>query len=111
LLTEVDPGSEIAQEEVFGPVVGAIPFDTEEQAIRIANGTNYGLASYIHTHDLRRAHRVAEQIETGGVYLNGAAVCAPNTPYGGFKLSGIGREGGRQGIDEFLQPKTIAIAG
>jgi aldehyde dehydrogenase (NAD+) len=111
LLTEVDPGSEIAQEEVFGPVVGAIPFDTEDQAIRIANGTNYGLASYVHTHDLRRAHRVAEQIETGGVYLNGAAVCAPNTPYGGFKLSGIGREGGRQGIDEFLQPKTIAIAG
>jgi aldehyde dehydrogenase (NAD+) len=111
LLTEVDPGSEIAQEEVFGPVVGAIPFDTEEQAIRIANGTNYGLASYIHTHDLRRAHRVAEQIETGGVYVNGAAVCAPNTPYGGFKLSGIGREGGRQGIDEFLQAKTIAIAG
>jgi aldehyde dehydrogenase (NAD+) len=111
LLTEVDPGSEIAQEEVFGPVVGAIPFDTEEQAIRIANGTSYGLASYIHTHDLRRAHRVAEQIESGGVYLNGAAVCAPNTPYGGFKLSGIGREGGRQGIDEFLQPKTIAIAG
>jgi aldehyde dehydrogenase (NAD+) len=109
LFADVDPASEIAQHEVFGPVVGIIPFDTEADAIRIANSTNYGLASYLHTHDLRRAHRVAEQIDTGAVYINGGASVAPNTPYGGLGLSGFGREGGRAGIDEFLRPKTIAI--
>jgi aldehyde dehydrogenase (NAD+) len=110
LFAEVDPASEIAQDEVFGPVVGLVPFDTEEEAIRITNGTKFGLASYLHTHDLRRALRVSEQINTGAVYINGAAAVAPNTPYGGLAMSGFGREGGRQGIDEFLRPKTVAIA-
>ena len=109
IFTGVDPMSEIAQEEVFGPVVSILPFDTEEEAIRIANCTKYGLASFLYTTDLRRAHRVAEQIQSGGVYINGGIPVAPNTPYGGFGMSGIGREGGRQGIDEFLQPKTVAI--
>ena len=111
ILTDVDPASEIAQQEVFGPVVGIIPFDTEQQAIEIANSTEFGLASYLHTNDLRRAHRVAEQIDTGGVYINGGAPVAPNTPYGGLGLSGMGREGGRHGVEEFLRPKTIAIGG
>jgi aldehyde dehydrogenase (NAD+) len=109
LFTDVVPASEIAQHEVFGRVVGIIPFDTEADAIRIANSTNYGLASYIHTHDLRRADRVAEHIDTGAIYINGVASVAPNTPYGGLGLSGFGREGGRAGIDEFLRPKTVAI--
>ncbi len=109
ILTDIDPMSEIAQEEVFGPVVAIIPFDTEEEAIRITNCTKYGLASFLYTTDLRRAHRVAEQIQSGGVYINGGIPVAPNTPYGGFGMSGIGREGGRAGIDEFLQHKTVAI--
>jgi aldehyde dehydrogenase (NAD+) len=109
ILSDVDPKSEIAQEEVFGPVVGITAFATEEEAIALANGTQYGLASYLHTHDLRRAHRVAEKIESGGVYINGAAPVAPNTPYGGLGLSGFGREGGRPGIEEFVHTKTIAI--
>jgi aldehyde dehydrogenase (NAD+) len=92
-------------------VVGIIPFDTEQQAIEIANSTEFGLASYLHTNDLRRAHRVAEQIDSGGVYINGGAPVAPNTPYGGLGLSGMGREGGRHGVEEFLRPKTIAIGG
>jgi aldehyde dehydrogenase (NAD+) len=109
LFADVDPASELAQTEVFGPVVAMIPFDSEEEAVRIANSTHYGLASYIHTNDLRRAHRVAEQIDSGGVYINGGATVAPNTPYGGLGLSGFGREGGRPGIEEFLRHKTVAI--
>jgi aldehyde dehydrogenase (NAD+) len=105
----VGPHSEIAQTEVFGPVLSVIPFDTEEQAIDIANGTPYALASYIQTNDLRRAHRVAERLNAGITLINGAASLAPNRSYGGLGLSGYGREGGPEGLSEFMRVKTIAI--
>jgi aldehyde dehydrogenase (NAD+) len=109
VLADVDPGSEIAQTEVFGPVLSVIPFDTEEQAIAIANGTPYGLASYIQTNDLRRAHRVAERLTAGVTLINGAASMMPNRAYGGLGLSGYGREGGPEGLSEFLRTKTVAM--
>jgi aldehyde dehydrogenase (NAD+) len=109
VLTDVRPGSEIAQTEVFGPVLSLIPFETEQQAIDIANGTPYGLASYIQTNDLRRAHRVAERLDAGVTLINGASSLAPNRSYGGLGLSGFGREGGPEGLSEFMRVKTIAI--
>jgi aldehyde dehydrogenase (NAD+) len=109
VLADVDPGSEIAQTEVFGPVLSLIPFETEEQAIAIANGTPYGLASYIQTNDLRRAHRVAERLTAGVTLINGAASLMPNRAYGGLGLSGYGREGGPEGLAEFMRLKTIAM--
>jgi aldehyde dehydrogenase (NAD+) len=109
VLTGVQPSSELAQNEVFGPVLGVIPFTTEEQAIEIANGTAYGLASYIQTNDLRRAHRVAERLQAGVTLINGAGSMMPNRSFGGIGFSGYGREGGPEGLSEFLRTKTIAI--
>jgi aldehyde dehydrogenase (NAD+) len=109
VLADVDPGSEIAQTEVFGPVLSVIPFETEEQAIAIANGTPYGLASYIQTNDLRRAHRVAERLAAGVTLINGAGSLMPNRAYGGLGLSGYGREGGPEGLAEFMRLKTVAM--
>jgi aldehyde dehydrogenase (NAD+) len=110
VFADVDPHSELAQREVFGPVLAIIPFDSEDEAIRIANATDYGLSGQIYTHDLRRAHRVAEQLHTGEVLINGAANLGVTRPFGGFGLSGMGKEGGRQGLEEFLRTKTISIA-
>lgn len=109
VFADVDPDSELAQNEVFGPVLSLIPFRTDDEAIAIANNTRYGLSGYIHTKDLRRAHRVAEQLETGEVLINGAANLAVNRPFGGIGLSGIGKEGGREGFQEFLRTKSIAL--
>ncbi|OBK63253.1 aldehyde dehydrogenase [Mycobacterium colombiense] len=110
VFADVDPGCELAQKEVFGPVLSIIPFDTEEEAIQIANNTAYGLSGYIFTNDLRRAHRVAEELETGEVLINGAANLGVSRPFGGIGISGMGKEGGRQGLDEFLRIKGVGIA-
>jgi aldehyde dehydrogenase (NAD+) len=110
VFAEVDPLSELAQKEVFGPVLSVIPFATEEEAVRIANGTAYGLSAYVQTNDLRRAHRMAEELIAGEVMINGAANLAVNRPFGGFGLSGLGKEGGRPGIEEFLRVKGVGIA-
>lgn len=110
VLSDVDPASEIAQHEVFGPVLVISKFATDEEAIAIANGTKYGLASYIQTNHLNRALHIAAEIEAGQVLINGAASVSAHRPFGGFGISGVGKEGGRVGFEEFLQTKAIAIA-
>ncbi|MDO7842113.1 aldehyde dehydrogenase family protein [Sphingomonas immobilis] len=110
IITDVDPDSEIAQIEVFGPVLIVQKFADEDEAVRLANATQYGLAAYIQSNDVKRVHRLAERLKAGGVYVNGAVQINPHTPFGGLGVSGYGKEGGRAGIDEFLRYKTIAIA-
>jgi len=108
ILADVDHQSALAQHEVFGPVLSVTPFDTEEQAIAMANGTDYGLGAYIHTRDLRRAHHVADQMQAGMVHVNGSGEgMQPFTPFGGMKQSGYGRLGGEQGLMEFLQARNV----
>ncbi|MGD1256990.1 aldehyde dehydrogenase family protein [Mycobacterium seoulense] len=110
VFADVDPNSELAQKEVFGPVLSIIPFDTEDEAIDIANSTPYGLSGYVFTKDLKRAHRVAEALETGEVLINGAMNISVHRPFGGIGISGMGKEGGRQGLEEFLRTKSVGIA-
>ena len=108
---DVDPASELGQVEVFGPVLSLMRFSTEEEAIAIANGTPYGLASYVHTRDLGRVKRLTTQLHAGGVYVNGAQpVLGCELPFGGVGISGYGREGGQEGLFEFLRTKAVAIA-
>jgi aldehyde dehydrogenase (NAD+) len=106
---DVDPASDLGQIECFGPVLGLIPFDDEEQAIRIANQTPYGLAAYVQTSDVRRAHRVAAALDAGYVGVNGMFTINASAPFGGFKGSGVGTEGGIEGLDEFLRRKHVEI--
>ncbi|MFI1212985.1 aldehyde dehydrogenase family protein [Streptomyces sp. NPDC020802] len=108
LLGHVDPGSEIAQEEVFGPVLAVIPYDDEDDAIRIANNSRYGLSGAVHGADEDRAIRVARRIRTGTFSINGGNFFAPDVPFGGYKQSGVGREHGRSGFEEFLEEKSFA---
>jgi succinate-semialdehyde dehydrogenase/glutarate-semialdehyde dehydrogenase len=110
VLTGVPRGAKMADEEIFGPVAPLTPFDTEAEVLTAANDTEYGLVSYVFTNDLRRALRVAEALETGMVGLNQGVVSNPAAPFGGIKQSGLGREGGSVGIDEFLETKYIGIA-
>ena len=110
VFADVDPDSELAQTEVFGPVLAITPFDTEQEAIDIANNSQFGLSGYVQTADLRRALRVVEEMTTGEVMVNGAANLMVNRPYGGIGLSGVGKEGGRHGIEEFLRVKGVGIA-
>jgi len=97
----------IAQEEIFGPVLSVLPFDTEEEAVRIANDTIYGLAGGVWSGDPERAMRVARRMRTGQVDVNGGKF-NPLAPFGGYKQSGIGREMGLYGLEEYLQVKSIA---
>ncbi len=110
IITDVDPDSEIAQKEIFGPVLIVSKFRDEDEAVAMANNSEYGLAAYIQSSDVRRVHRLAERLRAGGVYVNGAVQINPHTPFGGLGLSGYGKEGGRAGVDEFLRYKTVAIA-
>lgn len=97
----------IARSEIFGPVLVIIPFDTEEEAIEIANDTPYGLAAYLQTGDPERAKRVSRKLRAGSIYINGAS-CDWDVPFGGYKQSGIGREYGSFGLEEFLEVKAIS---
>jgi aminomuconate-semialdehyde/2-hydroxymuconate-6-semialdehyde dehydrogenase len=97
------------QEEIFGPVVTLTPFDTEEEAITMANSVKYGLASSIWTNDLKRAHRIAEKIEAGIVWINCWLLRDLRTPFGGVKASGVGREGGFEAMKFFTEAKNICI--
>lgn len=110
VLTHVARDAKMAGEEIFGPVAPLTPFETEQEVIAAANDTEYGLVAYVFTNDLRRALRVAEALETGMVGLNQGVVSNPAAPFGGVKQSGLGREGGAVGIDEFLETKYIGIA-
>lgn len=110
IITDITPGSEIAQVEIFGPVLLVQKFADEDEAVRLANATKYGLAAYIQSSDVKRVHRLSERLKAGGVYVNGAVQINPHTPFGGLGVSGYGKEGGRAGIDEFLRYKTVAIA-
>ena len=103
------PSARIFKEEVFGPVAPIIGFDTEEEGIAAANDTEYGLAAYIYTQGFDRALRVAEAIEAGMVGVNRGVISDPAAPFGGVKESGFGREGGSEGIDEYLDTKYIAL--
>jgi aldehyde dehydrogenase (NAD+) len=109
LIADVDPRMPIADEEVFGPVLAVIPFDDEDEAVRLANGSAYGLSAGVYTGDVGRALRVGRRLRTGTVGINGPFVFTPGTPFGGYKASGVGREGGREGIEEFLETKTITV--
>ena len=109
VLTNVPADARILKEEVFGPVAPIVGFDTEEQGIAAANDTEYGLAAYIWTQSLDRALRVAEAVEAGMVGVNRGVISDPAAPFGGVKESGFGREGGSEGIEEYLDIKYIAL--
>ncbi|WP_414939411.1 NAD-dependent succinate-semialdehyde dehydrogenase [Amycolatopsis sp. cmx-11-51] len=110
VLTDVPKDARLASEEIFGPVAPITPFDSEDEAIAAANDTEFGLVSYVYTSDLKRALRVSERLEAGMIGLNQGLVSNPAAPFGGIKQSGLGREGGTVGIDEFLETKYIAVA-
>jgi succinate-semialdehyde dehydrogenase/glutarate-semialdehyde dehydrogenase len=110
VLSEVPPEAAMIREEIFGPVAALCRFETEDEAIARANDTEYGLAAYIFTRDIGRGLRVARRIESGMIALNRGLVSDPAAPFGGVKQSGLGREGGSDGIYEFLETKYIAAS-
>ncbi len=110
VLAAVPDDARLLSEEIFGPVAPVATFSTEEQALAAANRTEYGLVAYVYTRDLERALRVAEGLETGMVGLNQGVVSNPAAPFGGVKQSGFGREGGFEGIEEYLETKYVAIS-
>ncbi|MEA2475357.1 MAG: succinate-semialdehyde dehydrogenase / glutarate-semialdehyde dehydrogenase [Thermoleophilaceae bacterium] len=109
VLSDVPPEAELLKEEIFGPVAPVASFESEEDAIEAANNTEYGLVAYVYTRDIKRALRVCEGLETGMVGLNQGMVSNPAAPFGGVKQSGFGREGGREGIEEYLETKYVAV--
>ena len=111
LFCDVDPDAVIAQQEIFGPVLAVIPYDDDDDAVRIANNSRYGLSAAVHSADTDRALEVARRLRTGTVGVNGGVWLAADTPFGGYKQSGLGRELGAEGFAEFLETKTIALPG
>ena len=110
VFADVKPSMRIFQEEIFGPVAAVTPFDTEEEAIGLANGTRYGLAAYLWTSSLTRAHRVAAAVESGMTWINSHNVRDLRTPFGGVKASGLGREGGPHSIDFYTESRIVHVA-
>ncbi len=109
VLTDVDPDMRIAREEVFGPVLAVFAFDTEEEAIRLANDTQYGLAGGVWTTNLQRAMRVSKAVRAGSIWVNSYRVSDPAVPFGGMKASGFGRENGEEAVREFTETKSVWI--
>ena len=103
---DVNNNMQIARTEIFGPVLSIIPFEKEEEAIKIVNDTSYGLGNYLQTENKEKAHRVAKELRSGCVYINGKGA-DPGTPFGGYRQSGNGREGGVWGLEEYLEVKTV----
>jgi 5-carboxymethyl-2-hydroxymuconic-semialdehyde dehydrogenase len=110
VIADVDEDFEVFKEEIFGPVLVAMPFDTEEEAIHLANATQYGLAAYVWTNDIKRAHRVAHAIDTGMCWINSQNVRDLRTPFGGVKASGIGREGGDYAFEFYCETEIVHVA-
>jgi succinate-semialdehyde dehydrogenase/glutarate-semialdehyde dehydrogenase len=110
VLTGVEPNARLLAEEIFGPVAPIVAFSSDEEALTMANDTEYGLVAYVFTQDTGRALRIAEGLETGMVGLNQGVVSNPAAPFGGVKHSGFGREGGSEGIEEYLETKYVGIA-
>ena len=110
MLAGVTPAMDIYHEETFGPVAPVIAFDSEDEVIEAANATTYGLASYIYTTSIARATRVSEALEFGIVGVNDINPTAAAAPFGGVKYSGLGREGGTHGIDEYLDTKLVGTS-
>jgi 5-carboxymethyl-2-hydroxymuconic-semialdehyde dehydrogenase len=110
VIADVDESMRVFREEIFGPVLAAMPFDTEEEAVRLSNATDYGLAAYVWTSDLTRAHRVAHAIETGMCWINSHNVRDLRTPFGGVKRSGIGLEGGDYAFDFYCDTEIVHVA-
>ena len=111
ILTEVTPAMDLADQEIFGPVAPLFRFKTDEEAVRMANDTRFGLASYFYSRDINRVWRVAEQLEYGMVGINDGIISNEVAPFGGIKESGIGREGSHYGIDEYLAIKYLCMGG
>ncbi len=110
VFADVAPTARIFQEEIFGPVVAITPFDTDEEALALANGVKYGLAAYLWTSDLTRAHTFAQNVEAGMVWLNSHNVRDLRTPFGGVKASGLGHEGGYRSIDFYTDQQAVHIS-
>jgi aldehyde dehydrogenase (NAD+) len=108
MFTDVDSSMAIAQEEIFGPVLVVIPFDDDEDAIRIANDSIYGLAGGVYSADFDRALEIAHRIRTGVMSVNGGAPVGPDVPFGGYKQSGVGRQNGNAGFEQYLETKAVA---
>ncbi|MBA4115423.1 MAG: aldehyde dehydrogenase family protein, partial [Rubrobacter sp.] len=109
VLNDVSKEADLRYEEIFGPVAPIFSFDSEDEAIAAANDTEFGLVSYVYTRDLNRALRVIERLQTGMVGLNQGMVSNAAAPFGGVKHSGFGREGGNEGIEEYLETKYVAL--
>ena len=109
LFTGVEDSMDIAREEIFGPVLVAMPYDDLDEVVRRANDTEYGLAAGLWTKDLGTAHRVAAQLQAGSVYVNNWGAYDPAAPFGGYKSSGLGREMGHENLDAYLETKTIWV--
>jgi succinate-semialdehyde dehydrogenase / glutarate-semialdehyde dehydrogenase len=111
VLTEVTAEMKVSREETFGPVAPLYRFKTDEDAVRLANATEFGLAAYFYARDVGRVFRIAEAIDTGIVGINVGIIATEVAPFGGVKQSGLGREGSKYGIEDFLEIKYIAIGG
>jgi succinate-semialdehyde dehydrogenase/glutarate-semialdehyde dehydrogenase len=111
VLADVTPAMAVAKEEIFGPVAPLFRFKTEEEAIHMANDTEFGLAAYFFSKDHGRVWRVSKQLEYGMVGVNTGLISTEVAPFGGVKLSGIGREGSSHGLDEYMETKYLALGG
>jgi acyl-CoA reductase-like NAD-dependent aldehyde dehydrogenase len=109
ILTGVDNRMRVAQEEIFGPVLVVIPFDSPDEAVELANGSVYGLAAGVWTRDIGKGHQVAARLQAGTVWLNQYNWYDPGAPFGGFKQSGFGRELGREALDHYTESKTVYV--
>jgi aldehyde dehydrogenase (NAD+) len=108
VIADVKPDDTIAQQEIFGPVLAVMPYDTEDEAIAIANNSIYGLSGAVWSSSTERALRVARQVRTGTLDCNGASWWGIDTPFGGMKQSGLGRENGQTGLQEYLDTRVIS---
>jgi succinate-semialdehyde dehydrogenase/glutarate-semialdehyde dehydrogenase len=111
VLVGIDPSADPVGQEIFGPVAPIFSFGAPDEAIALANGTDYGLAAYVYTRDIGLALDAVDALEVGMIGINQGVISTATAPFGGLKQSGIGREGGREGIDEYLETKYVAITG